>query len=84
MQLATMKDAARLSLLKEIGGASVYEQRRQESLKLMVDAGWEPRTSPLNIADCRSHPFLLGLLVSPATILWLFSALNRPAYDFSV
>lgn len=36
-QLATMTDAARLSLLKEIAGTKVYEERRKESLRIMND-----------------------------------------------
>ncbi|KAG0582265.1 hypothetical protein KC19_3G047000 [Ceratodon purpureus] len=32
-----MKDHERLDLLKEIGGTRVYEERRKESLKIMVD-----------------------------------------------
>lgn len=38
-QLSLMKDSERLALLKEIGGARVYEERRKESLKTMQDAG---------------------------------------------
>jgi len=34
-----MKDHERLDLLKEIGGTRVYEERRKESLKIMVDTG---------------------------------------------
>jgi structural maintenance of chromosome 3 (chondroitin sulfate proteoglycan 6) len=33
MKMATMKDDERLDLLKEIGGTSVYEEKRKESLK---------------------------------------------------
>ncbi|GJP45295.1 hypothetical protein CLOM_g4699 [Closterium sp. NIES-68] len=36
--LSLMKDAERLNLLKEIGGARVYEERRKESLKIMQEA----------------------------------------------
>jgi hypothetical protein len=32
-----MKDHERLDLLKEIGGTRVYEERRKESLKIMVE-----------------------------------------------
>ena len=35
--LTNMKDAERLNLLKEVAGTQVYEQRRQESLKIMED-----------------------------------------------
>ncbi|XP_073386967.1 structural maintenance of chromosomes protein 3 [Physcomitrium patens] len=35
--LTLMKDHERLDLLKEIGGTRVYEERRKESLKIMVD-----------------------------------------------
>lgn len=34
-----MKDSERLDLLKEIGGTRVYEERRQESIKIMQDTG---------------------------------------------
>nr|XP_016488728.1 PREDICTED: structural maintenance of chromosomes protein 3-like [Nicotiana tabacum] len=37
--LTLMKDSERLDLLKEIGGAHVYEERRRESLKLMQETG---------------------------------------------
>ena len=33
-----MGDAERLSLLKEIGGSKVYEDRRTESLQILQDA----------------------------------------------
>ncbi|CAK9190374.1 unnamed protein product [Sphagnum troendelagicum] len=37
--LTLMKDHERLDLLKEIGGTRVYEERRKESLKIMVETG---------------------------------------------
>ncbi|KAL5994618.1 hypothetical protein ACLOJK_024671 [Asimina triloba] len=37
--LTLMKDSQRLDLLKEIGGTRVYEERRQESLKIMQETG---------------------------------------------
>ena len=37
MKMATMQDEERLDLLKEIGGTSVYEEKRRESLKIMDD-----------------------------------------------
>lgn len=37
--LTLMKDSERLDLLKEIGGTRVYEERRQESIKIMQDTG---------------------------------------------
>ena len=37
MKMATMQDEERLDLLKEIGGTSVYEDKRKESLKIMED-----------------------------------------------
>eukprot|EP00955_Chlamydomonas_euryale_P117982 366510-Chlamydomonas_euryale.AAC.27 len=37
MHMSHMKDTERLSLLKEIGGTGVYEERRKESLKVMGD-----------------------------------------------
>jgi len=37
MKMATMQDEERLDLLKEIGGTSVYEEKRKESLKVMEE-----------------------------------------------
>lgn len=37
MHMTTMKDQERLDLLKEIGGTKVYEERREESLKVMKE-----------------------------------------------
>lgn len=37
MAMSTMKDGERLELLKEVGGTSVYEERRRESLKILAD-----------------------------------------------
>ncbi|GAM20114.1 hypothetical protein SAMD00019534_032890, partial [Acytostelium subglobosum LB1] len=36
-ELALMKDAQRLDLLKEVAGARVYEDRKEESLKLILE-----------------------------------------------
>ena len=36
-EAATMHDEERLALLKEIGGTSVYEDKKRESLKVMDD-----------------------------------------------
>ncbi|KAG1671785.1 hypothetical protein FOA52_000162 [Chlamydomonas sp. UWO 241] len=37
MHMSHMRDSERLSLLKEIGGTGVYEERRKESLKVMSE-----------------------------------------------
>ena len=37
MHMTTMRDHERLDLLKEIGGTKVYEERREESLKVMKE-----------------------------------------------
>jgi len=37
--LCTMKDKDRLTLLKEVSGTSVYEERRSESLKILQESG---------------------------------------------
>lgn len=37
--LTNMKDSERLSLLKEVAGTQVYEQRRSESLRIMEETG---------------------------------------------
>ena len=36
-KMATMSDKERLELLKEIGGTSVYEEKREESMKIMKE-----------------------------------------------
>ena len=36
--MSTMKDEERLDLLKEIGGSKVYEDRRNESFKILHEA----------------------------------------------
>ena len=35
--LCVMKDKDRLNLLKEVAGTTVYEERRAESVKIMLD-----------------------------------------------
>jgi len=35
--LATMRDAERLELLKEVAGTRVYDERREESQKIMKE-----------------------------------------------
>ncbi len=37
--ICNAKDQDRLQLLKEVAGTRVYEQRRQESLKIMNETG---------------------------------------------
>lgn len=37
--LALMKDSERLELLKDIAGTRVYDERREESMKIMKDSG---------------------------------------------
>ena len=37
--LCNSKDAERLQLLKEVAGTRIYEQRRQESTKIMGETG---------------------------------------------
>lgn len=37
--LTMMKDSERLELLKEVAGTRVYDERRDESLKIMKEAG---------------------------------------------
>ena len=36
-----MKDSERLELLKEVAGTRVYDERKEESKKIMAGAGWE-------------------------------------------
>jgi hypothetical protein len=40
--LTNAKDHERLQLLKEVAGTRVYEQRRQESQKIIDDTGTYP------------------------------------------
>ena len=37
MSMSTMTDVERLALLKQIGGTSVYEERREQSQRILVD-----------------------------------------------
>jgi structural maintenance of chromosome 3 (chondroitin sulfate proteoglycan 6) len=37
--LALMKDSERLELLKDIAGTRVYDERKEESMKIMRDTG---------------------------------------------
>ncbi|MCJ1424686.1 Structural maintenance of chromosomes protein 3 [Sticta canariensis] len=46
MSMSTMSDAERLALLKQVGGTSVYEERRAESLKILQET--EARRSRIN------------------------------------
>ena len=39
MAMATMDDEERLNLLKEVAGTRVYDERREESMKILKDAG---------------------------------------------
>ena len=43
MQMSMMKEGERLSLLKEIGGTRVYEERRAESLRIIRDTEGQRR-----------------------------------------
>eukprot|EP00210_Caulerpa_lentillifera_P003089 g2951.t1 len=47
ISMANMRDSERLELLKEIGGAKVYEERRKESIKVIT----ETSTSRIQIED---------------------------------
>ena len=49
--LCVMKDADRLNLLKEVAGTTVYEERRQESLKIMEDTA-NKQTKVAVCSDC--------------------------------
>ena len=43
--LTMMKDSERLELLKEVAGTRVYDERRDESLKIMKEAGTSSSSS---------------------------------------
>ena len=52
MAMATMDDEDRLNLLKEVAGTRVYDQRREESMKILKETGlviqiWLRATSSL-------------------------------------
>lgn len=56
MAMTTMKDHERLDLLKEIGGTKVYEERREESLKVMKETeGRRKRIEEVVSPSCQSH-----------------------------
>jgi chromosome segregation ATPase len=39
MTMATMDDEARFNLLKEVAGTRVYDERREESVKILKETG---------------------------------------------
>ena len=51
MQMSMMKEGERLSLLKEIGGTRVYEERRAESLRIIRDTEGQRRQGEEVIED---------------------------------
>ena len=51
MKMTTLKEEERLDLLKEIGGTKVYEERRQESLRIMRDTEGRRRQVAEVVAD---------------------------------
>lgn len=55
MALTTMKDSARLALLREVSGTSTYDARRQESMQIMEDANQQKRriTDSLGTIEAR-------------------------------
>ncbi len=56
MAMTTMKDHERLDLLKEIGGTKVYEERREESLKVMKETeGRRKRIEEVVSPSCQLH-----------------------------
>jgi hypothetical protein len=57
-----MKDSARLELLKEVAGARVYDERREESLKIMKETGKSNKNVPLSF-------FLFPLPTLPELLL---------------
>lgn len=69
--LSTMEDGERLSLLKEIGGSKVYEDRRTESLKILQDA--EGRKRQIAELVCQFH--------STSTCSSIPSRLIKPGYN---
>ena len=44
--MATMDDEARLSLLKEVAGTRVYDERREESMKILKETGVSIHIAP--------------------------------------
>ena len=74
--MSVMKDTERLEILKEVGGTSVYETRRTESLKILHDAdGKRQRINELASAlfDILFWILLanMGTTFQCATILWV-------------
>jgi structural maintenance of chromosome 3 (chondroitin sulfate proteoglycan 6) len=66
--LTMMKDSERLELLKEVAGTRVYDERRDESLKIMKEAG----TAPSHLlVDSIVHEMLM------ASWCWLCTQLDE-------
>lgn len=57
MTMTTMKDHERLDLLKEIGGTKVYEERREESLKVMKETEGRRKRIEEVVGICQSSCF---------------------------
>ncbi len=65
--LCVMKDKDRLNLLKEIAGTTVYEERRQESLQLILDANNKQERIMVNFVNC----FQLYKLFTPIQFIMI-------------
>ena len=68
--MTVMKDHERLDLLKEIGGTKVYEERREESLKVMKETDGrrkriEEVVRSMGILSCRPDKEFLCSHLSP-------------------
>jgi hypothetical protein len=52
--LTMMKDSERLELLKEVAGTRVYDERRDESLKIMKEAGASSSSSSFSSSSAHA------------------------------
>lgn len=52
MRMSQMKDAERLDMLKEVGGARVYELKRKESKRTMEEQASQVRSTDETVRCC--------------------------------
>ena len=53
--LCVMKDSDRLQLMKEVAGTTVYEERREESLRIMQDTANKQERIKVDIINMKIH-----------------------------
>ena len=84
-----MKDSERLELLMEVAGCKVYDERREESERIMKDteqrrekvrAYTHTHTHTRAHTHTHTHTHILSLSLSRALTLCLFSSLTACLY----